>query len=60
MFGDMERVEHRTGQLYFIDGKFLEKVRIGINEWSYYDEELQDVTEEIINCICDNLKNRGL
>lgn len=55
----MARVETRTGQLYFKDGRFFEKVKIGMNVWSYYDTELQDITEEVMNSICENLEKRG-
>ena len=52
-------MKHRTGQLFFKDGRFFEKVKMGCNEWSYYDEELQDITEEVMNCVCQNLNNRN-
>ena len=39
-------MEKRTGELIFKDGKFLEKVKIG-NSFSYWDEHLMDVTDEV-------------
>ena len=43
-------MEKRTGQLIFKDGKFLEIVKIG-NSFSYWDEHLMDVTDEVRKAI---------
>ena len=39
-------MEKRTGQLFFKDGRFYEKVLIG-NSYSFWDEKIVDITDEI-------------
>ena len=47
-------MENRTGQLYFIGGKFFERIGIGNGDY-IWDEELQDITEEVVSAIRNKL-----